>query len=115
MAQENIDRLRASYETFSRTDEYDIDLLAPDFEMHQASSIIDTAGVFRREALRDAWRELQESFEELSMEVEKFIEAPDGKVFVYRAGPHETSCRPDWRDTSVSHVPGERRAGPSEL
>jgi ketosteroid isomerase-like protein len=82
MSQENIDRLRASYETFSRTGEYDIDLLAPDFEMHQASSIIDTAGVFRREALRDAWRELQESFEELNMEAEKFIEAPDGEVVV---------------------------------
>jgi hypothetical protein len=58
----NIDRLRAGYERFSRTGEYDVDHLAPDFELHQASSIIDTAGVFYGpDAVRDVLRELQEA------------------------------------------------------
>jgi hypothetical protein len=46
---QNADRLRTGYERFNRTREYDLNLLAPDFEMHQASSIIDTAGVFHVE------------------------------------------------------------------
>jgi ketosteroid isomerase-like protein len=89
MSQENIDRLRAGYEAFGGAGEYDIDFLLPDFELHQASSIIDTAGVFRgREALRDVMRELEESFEQLSFEAEKFIEAPGGEVvvFIYARG-----------------------------
>jgi ketosteroid isomerase-like protein len=50
----------------------------------RTSSIVDTAGVFHgRDALRDALRELQEAFEELSFEAEKFIEAPDGEVVVF--------------------------------
>ena len=83
-SEQNIDRLRTGYETFSRTGEYDLDHLAPDFELHQASSIIDTAGVFHgRDALRDVLRELQEAFEELSWEVEKLIEAPNGEIVVF--------------------------------
>src|SRR2546425_1188302 len=84
MSQENIDRLRAAMEVFNRTGEINVEFLAPDFEMHQASSIIDTAGVFHgRDALRDSLRELRESFEELSFEAEKFIEAPGGEVVVF--------------------------------
>ena len=46
MSQENVDRLRAGFDVFNRTGEIDVRFLAPDFEMHQASSIVDTAGVF---------------------------------------------------------------------
>jgi ketosteroid isomerase-like protein len=83
MSQENIDRLRANLEAFNRTGEINIEDLAPNFEMHQASSIVDTAGVFHgRNALRDALDELQGAFEELSFEAERFIEAPDGEIVV---------------------------------
>lgn len=83
MSQENIDRLRAGYEAFNETGEIGVEHLARDFEMRQASSIIDTAGVFHgQDALRDALRELRDSFEWLTFEAEKFIEAPEGEVVV---------------------------------
>jgi len=45
MSQERIDRLRAAYEAFSRGEAAN-DLLAHDFRLHQASSVVDTAGAF---------------------------------------------------------------------
>ena len=85
MSQENLERLRASYEVFSRTGEYDADLLAPDFELHQdASAIIDTEGVFfGPDAVLDVLRELQEAFEELSFEAEEFVVAAGGEIVVF--------------------------------
>jgi ketosteroid isomerase-like protein len=84
MSRENVDRLRAGIEAFRRTGEIDVAFLAPDFELHQASSIIDTAGVFHGGgALQDSLRELRESFEELSFEAERFIEAPGGEIVVF--------------------------------
>jgi hypothetical protein len=76
MSQENITRLGAGLDAFNRTGELDIGFLASEFEMHQASSIIDTAGVFYgRDALQGSLSELAESFEDLSFEAEKFFEA----------------------------------------
>jgi ketosteroid isomerase-like protein len=84
MSQESVERLRAGIEAFRRTGEIDVSFLAPDFELHQASSIVDTAGVFRgRGAPQDSLRELQESFEGLSFEAERFIEAPGGEIVVF--------------------------------
>jgi ketosteroid isomerase-like protein len=84
MSQENIDRIRAGFEAFNRTGEITVDHLAPDFELHQASSIVDTAGVFHGpDAFRDVLSELQGAFEELSFEAEEFIEAPNGDIVVF--------------------------------
>ena len=84
MSQENVDRIRAGFEAFNRTGEITVDHLAPDFELHQASSIVDTAGVFRGpDAFRDVLKELQGAFEGLSFEAEEFIEAPNGDVVVF--------------------------------
>jgi ketosteroid isomerase-like protein len=84
MSQENVDRIRADFEAFNRTGEIIVDHLAPDFELHQASSIVDTAGVFHGpDAFREVLSELQGAFEELSFEVEEFIEAPGGDVVVF--------------------------------
>ena len=83
MARPNVDRLRLAIDAFSRGGEAGAALLAPDFELHQASSIIDTAGVFRGpDALRGSLRELQESFENLRFEAERFLQAPGGEVVV---------------------------------
>jgi ketosteroid isomerase-like protein len=80
---QNIDRLRARLDEFNRTGELVVDLLAPDFEMQPASSVVDLPGVLHgRDALRDSLRELRESFEELTFEAEKFIEAPAGEVVI---------------------------------
>jgi len=84
MSQENIDQLRAAYEAFNQTGEIVVADLAPDFELRQASSIIDTAGVFRGpDAFRDVLRELEESFEDFKAEAEKLIEAPTGEIVVF--------------------------------
>ena len=90
MSQENIDRIRSGFETFNRAGEIDVDYFAPDFELHQASSIVDTAGVFHGpDAFRDVLSELQGAFEELSFEAEEFIEAPGGDIVVFiRARGH---------------------------
>ncbi len=62
MSQENVERLKRAY-----AGDPEPDLLAPDFELHQASSIIDTDGIFRgRDAIRDVRRELEESFEDVA-------------------------------------------------
>jgi ketosteroid isomerase-like protein len=84
MSEANVDRLRAGLDRFNRTGEIDIGFLASDFEMHQASSIVDSAGVFHGpNALHDSLRELQESFDNLSFQAERFIEAPGGEVVVF--------------------------------
>jgi ketosteroid isomerase-like protein len=83
-SEENVARLRAGIEAFRRTGRIDSGFLAPDFEVHQASSIVDTAGVFRGpDAPQASLRELEESFEELSFDAERFIEAPGGEIVVF--------------------------------
>jgi ketosteroid isomerase-like protein len=84
VSQENINQIRAGFESFNRTGEITADHLAPDFELHQASSIVDTAGVFRGpHAFEDMMQELQGAFEELNFEAEEFIEAPAGEIVVF--------------------------------
>ena len=84
MSQKNIDRLRSSLDVFNRTGEIVEDHLAPDFEMQQASSIIDTAGTFRGpKGLQNALLELRESFDELSFNPAKFCEAPGGEIVAF--------------------------------
>ncbi len=84
MSQENVEKLRRGLEAFNSTGTIDTSFLAEDFEAHQASSIIDTDGVFRgRDALRDSLRELQEVFDELRLETERFIEASGGEIVVF--------------------------------
>ena len=77
-------RLEQALDAFIRTGQIDPTYFTDDFELHQASSIIDTAGVFRgRGAAREALRELRGSFEGLVFEPEEFIEAPGGEVVVF--------------------------------
>lgn len=84
MSQGKIRRLRAALEEFNRTGRISVEGLAQDFEMRQAASIIDTAGVFHgEEGLRGALSELQKSFETLSFESERFLEAPRGEIVAF--------------------------------
>jgi ketosteroid isomerase-like protein len=78
---ERIERLRAGIEEFNRTGEIPAGLYAPEFELHQASSIVDTAGVFHGPGAPQAsMDELSESFEDMSFEAEGFHEAPSGEI-----------------------------------
>jgi ketosteroid isomerase-like protein len=80
---ENVEQLRAAYEAFNQTGEIVGNHLAPDFEMRQASSIIDSAGVFHGpNAFRDVLAELREAFDDFTTEAERFIEAPTGEIVV---------------------------------
>ena len=83
MSGEAVDRLRRSIAEFNRIGEVSPDLLPPDFELHQASSIVDTAGIFHGPGAPNAsLDELAESFEDLVFEPEEFIEAPRDQVVV---------------------------------
>jgi ketosteroid isomerase-like protein len=83
MAGALIDRFRIGLDAFNRTGEIPVGFLDPEFELHQASSIVDTAGVFRGPAaFRESLDELNESFENLTFEAERFLEAPGGEIVV---------------------------------
>ena len=83
MSPESLERIRAALESYARTGELPVGELAPDFELHQASSIVDTAGVFHGpEGLRESLRELEGSFDELTFEPERYVQAPGGEVVV---------------------------------
>ena len=77
-------RLTQLLDAFKTRGERAAHAFTPDFEMHQASSIIDTRGVFRGpDALLEALRELRGSFQELDFEPERFIDAPGGRLVVF--------------------------------
>jgi ketosteroid isomerase-like protein len=80
---ERVDRLRASIEEFNRTGRVPTEFYAPDFELHQSSSIVDTAGVFHGPGASQAsLDELSEAFEDMTFTAEKFLEAPGGEIVV---------------------------------
>ena len=83
MSEQNVDRLRVRYEALSRNGEWPEDgLLAPGFEVHQ-DSVVDTAQVFvGADAPRQALGTLEKSFNDVSVDAEKFIEAPEDQVVV---------------------------------
>jgi ketosteroid isomerase-like protein len=81
VSSERIERIRAALAAFERTGEVAPGLLAPDFELRQASSIVDTAGVFTGpEAFGRAIGELSESFADLSFRPERWLDGPNGEV-----------------------------------
>jgi ketosteroid isomerase-like protein len=83
MASGLTDQLRAGLEEFNRTGAIPSGFYAPDFELHQASSIVDTKGVFRgADAATESLTELTDSFEDLTFEPEEILEAPGGEVVV---------------------------------
>jgi ketosteroid isomerase-like protein len=80
---ERLERLRAGIEEFNRTGAIPTDFYAPDFQLHQASSIVDTAGFFEGpDAPQASLDELSESFEGMTFEPERILEAPGGEVVV---------------------------------
>jgi ketosteroid isomerase-like protein len=78
-----VESLRAGIAEFNRTGRIPTELYTPDFELHQSSSIVDTAGVFHGpEGPQASLDELSESFEDMTFEPEGFLEAPGGEVVV---------------------------------
>ena len=83
MSQEDLETVRARMESSARPTKLTLEFFSPEFELHQASSIVDTAGVFRGpSALRETLAELEEAFEDLTFEGERFLQSPAGEVVV---------------------------------
>jgi ketosteroid isomerase-like protein len=83
MPSERIELLRAGIEEFNRTGRIPTEFYAPDFELHQSSSIVGTAGLFHGPGASQAsLDELSEAFEDMTFEPEGFLEAPGGEVVV---------------------------------
>ena len=84
MTQRRIDRLRAVLETLTQTGEPTIEFLAPEIELHLASSIVATTCVIQGPDAIRRFRALKSrgSFENLSFEAERIVYAPGGEVVV---------------------------------
>jgi ketosteroid isomerase-like protein len=84
MTDQPIERLMAGLQEFNRSGVIDADLVDPEVEMIQASSIIDTAGEFQGpEGLTAALAELREAFDDLRFEPDEYLQAPDGRLVVF--------------------------------
>jgi hypothetical protein len=84
MASSNVERLRAAYEDLAARGEWPEEppLLGPGFELHQ-DPVLDNAKVFRGPDAAAALMELTgQSISELTVEAERFIEAPSGEIAV---------------------------------
>lgn len=78
-----LEQMQAGLDRFTRTGEIPTGFLAPEFELHQSASIVDTAGVFYGpESFRASLLELDESFEDMSFVAEGVLEAPGGEIVV---------------------------------
>jgi ketosteroid isomerase-like protein len=85
MSQENIELAKKGYAAIARRD-FDavLDFLDPDIESHNPPEVPE-AGVHRgREAVLRDWSQMDELFEDFSMEVDEFIEAGDELVVFLR-------------------------------
>jgi ketosteroid isomerase-like protein len=86
MSQENVETLRRAYEAYNRGG---LDGLAefwhPDINWRAAEGALDDVGLMEgRDALRDYYRQWEETFEKLRMEVEELIDAADQVVALVR-------------------------------
>jgi len=84
MASTNVKRLRAGYEGLAATGRWPSEpaLLGPDFELHQ-DPFFDNARTFCGPDAPEALMALTaESFSDVTLEAERFIEAPAGEIVV---------------------------------
>jgi hypothetical protein len=84
MASSNVERLRAGYGALAATGAWPAEPapLGPDFELHQ-DPFLDNARVFRGPEAPDALIALTaESFSEMALQAERFLETPGGEIVV---------------------------------
>lgn len=80
MPSDELERLLGAIALFTERGELDGSLLTDDFEMQQAPSLIDTAGLFRGpEGIGHALEELRAVFDDLRFDPGEPREAPDGR------------------------------------
>jgi ketosteroid isomerase-like protein len=79
---ERYELVQRVYRTFN-DGEFDMSVIHPDARVIQTSEILGTAGEFHgHEGARRAWAELQEGFDPVSFEPEKYDELEDGRLLV---------------------------------
>jgi ketosteroid isomerase-like protein len=78
MSQENVERLRRSYEAFNVAQEPDLELWAPDIEYIQTADVGAGETVYRgRQGVAQAFGELIDAFDGLRVEAEEFFDLGD--------------------------------------
>jgi ketosteroid isomerase-like protein len=82
MSQENVDRLRAGYEAYSRTGEFPVENFDSDAEWVVAREDPDAATHRGVEAIRGYLAQWAEMFEDIDLRAEEVIDAGD-KLFVW--------------------------------
>ncbi len=103
MSQENLERVRESYEFVDREHEPDFDLVHPDIRWHTRADLPDTATYRGHDGVATLMAEWFGAFDDLRVDVEELIDAGDRVVVVLRlhgrvkGGAHEV-------DMSETHV-----------
>jgi ketosteroid isomerase-like protein len=104
MSQENVERLRRSYEAFNTTQEVDLDIWAADIVYIQTADVGAGETIYRgREGVAEAIGELTDAFEGLRVEPEEFFDLGDRVLaFVRLRGRARRSGVPI--DESFAHL-----------
>jgi ketosteroid isomerase-like protein len=84
MSEENVERVRESYEFVDRQHEPDFDLVHPDIRWHTRADLPDTATYRGHDGVATLMAEWLGAFEDLHVDVEELIDAGDRVVAVLR-------------------------------
>jgi ketosteroid isomerase-like protein len=84
MSEENVERVRESYEFVDREHEPDFDLLHPDIQWHTRADLPDTATHRGHDGAATLLAGWFGAFDELHVDVEELIDAGDRVVVVLR-------------------------------
>ena len=84
MSEENVERVRESYEFVDREREVDFDLLHPDIRWHTRADLPDTATHRGHDGARTLMAGWFGAFDDLRVDVEELIDAGDRVVAVLR-------------------------------
>jgi ketosteroid isomerase-like protein len=82
MSQENVERVRASYEFVDREHAPDFDLLHPDIQWHTRADLPDTGTHRGHDAVAKFFSEWFGAFDDFNVDIEELIDAGDRVVMV---------------------------------
>jgi ketosteroid isomerase-like protein len=84
VSQENVERVRESYEFVDREHEPDFDLLHPDIRWHTRADLPDSATHRGHDGAKTLFAQWFGAFDDLRVQVEELIDAGDRVVVVLR-------------------------------
>ena len=84
MSQENVEIMRRGVEAFSRADwEESVSLATPDVEWHDAPDLPGARRHKGRDALLARWKDMAETLEDWTVDIEEFFDAGDQVVVFF--------------------------------